>query len=153
MCGDEFLSDAARCAAQPPPTLTPFVRPTEPNFEPPAPLEGSQFDERLAVTPEFAAMEQLTESLAAMPVSEQAALGFTAADFILQCTYDGLPCNMDRSITCFPTCFRFLVVMRPSLLTIALRFCICPQCPVPPGKVGRNSFTKIKKVLRDPCHE
>jgi len=98
VCGHESLSYAARCAAQPPPTPTPFVRPTEPNFEPPAPLEGSQFAERLAVTLEFAAMEQLTESLAAMPVSEQAALGFTAADFILECTYDGLPCNMDTYV-------------------------------------------------------
>jgi len=43
-------------------------------------------------------MEQLTESLAAMPVAEQAALGFTTADFILECTYDGVPCNMDTYV-------------------------------------------------------
>jgi len=99
VCGDESLVDAAQCAAQPPPPApTPFTRPTEPNFDPPAQLEGSQFPERLAVTPEFAAMEQLTESLAALPVSEQAALGFTAADFILECTYDGAQCNMDTYV-------------------------------------------------------
>ena len=98
MCGDESLADAAQCAAQPPPSPTPFSRPTEPNFEPPAQLEGSQYPERLAVTEEFAAMEQLTESLAALPVAEQAALGFSAADFILECTYDGVPCNMDTYV-------------------------------------------------------
>jgi len=43
-------------------------------------------------------MEQLTESLAALPVAEQAALGFSAADFILECTYDGVPCNMDTYV-------------------------------------------------------
>jgi len=43
-------------------------------------------------------MEQLTETLAALPVTEQAALGFTAADFILECTYDGIPCNMDTYV-------------------------------------------------------
>ena len=98
VCGDESLADAAQCAAQTPPSPTEFIRPTEPNFEPPAQLEGSQYPERLAVTPEFAAMEQLTESLAAMPVAEQAALGFTTADFILECTYDGVPCNMDTYV-------------------------------------------------------
>jgi len=98
VCGDESLADAAQCAAQPPPSPTPFTRPTTPNFEPPAQLEGSQFPERLAVTPEFAAMEQLTESLAALPVEEQAALGFAAGDFILECTYDGVPCDMDTYV-------------------------------------------------------
>ena len=98
MCGPESLVDAARCAAQPPPSPTEFSRPTEPNLEPPAQLEGSRFAERLAVTAEFAAKEQLTETLAALPVSEQAALGFTAADFILSCTYDGVSCNMDTYV-------------------------------------------------------
>jgi len=101
VCGHESLSDAARCAAQPPSSPTPFTRPTEPNFEPPAQLEGSQFAERLAVTQEFAAMEQLTESLASMPVTERAALGFTTADFILECTYDGVPCDMDTYVSWF----------------------------------------------------
>ena len=98
VCGDDSLVDAAQCAAKPPPSPTPITRPTEPNFDPPAQLEGSKFAERLAVTPEFAAMEQLTETLAALPVTEQAALGFTAADFILECTYDGIPCNMDTYV-------------------------------------------------------
>ena len=40
----------------------------------------------------------MTETLAALPVTEQAALGFTAADFILDCTYDGVPCNMDTYV-------------------------------------------------------
>ena len=97
MCGDESLVSAAECAARPP-SPAPFTRPTEPNFEPSAQLEGSKFAERLAVTPEFAAKEQLTETLAALPVSEQAALGFTAADFILECTYDGVPCNMETYV-------------------------------------------------------
>ena len=96
VCGDESLGVASQCAAQPPPPApTPYTRPTEPQFDPPAQLEGSKYSERLAVTPEFAAKEKFTETLASLPVTEQAALGFTAADFILQCTYDGVPCNMN----------------------------------------------------------
>jgi len=98
VCGDESLADAARCAAQPPPSPTTITRSTEPNFEAPEQLEGSQYPERLAVTKEFAAKEQLTESLAALPVSKKTAFGFGAADFILGCTYDGLPCNMDMYV-------------------------------------------------------
>ena len=98
VCGDESLADAAQCAAEPPPTPKPFTRPTEPNFEPPAQLEGSQFAERLAVTPEFAAKEQLTESLAALPVSEKTAFGFSSDDFILECTYSGASCDMDMYV-------------------------------------------------------
>jgi len=109
VCGQESLADASRCANQPPPSPTPFTPSAEPNFEPPTQLEGSKFAERLAVTPEFAAMEQLTESLAALPVTEQAALGFTAADFILECTYDGVPCNMDTYV--YMLLFFFLSVL------------------------------------------
>jgi len=98
VCGNESLADAAQCAAQPPSSPTHFTRPTEPNFDPPAQLEGSKFAERLAVTREFAAKEQLTESLAALPVTEKAAFGFTTSDFILECTYDGTPCNMDMCV-------------------------------------------------------
>jgi len=98
MCGRDSLVAAAQCAATPPPSPTTFTPSTEYNFEPPAQLEGSQFPDRLAVTPEFAAMESFTETLAALPAAEQAALGFTAADFILECTYDGVPCNMDTYV-------------------------------------------------------
>jgi len=93
VCGDESLADAARCAAQPPPSPTPFIRPTTPNFEPPAQLEGSQFAERLAFNEEFLAKEQLTETLASVSESEKMALGVSASEFILDCIYDGLPCS------------------------------------------------------------
>jgi len=99
VCGRQSLGDAAQCAAQPPPTPPPTpTRSTEPNFEPPAQLEGSRFPDRLAVTPEFAAKESFTETLAALPVSQKAAFGFSTADFILDCTYDGRPCNMDTCV-------------------------------------------------------
>ena len=95
VCGDESLADAAQCAAEPPPTPKPFTRPTEPNFEPPAQLEGSQFAERLAFTEDFLAKEQLTEMLASLSLNNRVALGFTASEFILDCSYDGVPCNLD----------------------------------------------------------
>ena len=95
VCGDQSLADAAQCAAQQPPTPTPFTRPTEPNFDPPAQLEGSQFVERLAFAEEFLAKEQLTEMLASISLSEKIALGFSAAEFILDCNYDGTPCSSD----------------------------------------------------------
>jgi len=96
VCGDESLADAAQCAAQPPPSPTPFTRSTEPNFEPPAQLKGSKYAERLAFTEEFLAKEQLTEELASMSLSEKIALGFSASEFILDCSYDGTPCSSER---------------------------------------------------------
>jgi len=95
VCDDESLADAARCAAQLPPSPTPFTRPTEPNFEAPPKLEGSMFEERLAFTEEFLAKEQLTEMLASISLTEKTALGFTATDFILDCNYDGSPCSFE----------------------------------------------------------
>jgi len=96
VCGRQSLGDAAQCAAQQPPTPTPTpTRSTEPNFEPPAPLEGSRFAERLAFTEEFLAKEQFTEQLASMPLSEKIALGFTASEFIVECSYDGKRCYTD----------------------------------------------------------
>ena len=93
VCGNESLADAAQCAAQPPSSPTRFTRPTEPNFEAPAQLEGSRFAERLAFAEEFLAKEQLTEKLASISLSEKIALGFSASEFILDCDYDGTPCN------------------------------------------------------------
>jgi len=98
VCGDESLADAAQCAAQPPPSPTPFTRSTEPNFEPPAQLEGSRYAERLAFTEEFLAKEQLTEELASMSLSEKTALGVTASEFILDCSFDGVPCHADMYV-------------------------------------------------------
>jgi len=95
MCGDESLADASQCAAQPPPSPTPFIRPTEPNFEAPTQLEGSKFAERLAFAEEFLAKEQLTEKLASISPSEKIALGVSASEFILDCSYDGIPCSAD----------------------------------------------------------
>jgi len=95
VCGDESLADAARCAAQPPPSPTPFIRPTTPNFEAPAQLEGSKFVERLAFNEEFLAKERLTETLASISLSDKIALGFSASEFILDCNYDGTSCKSD----------------------------------------------------------
>jgi len=95
VCGRESLIDASLCASQPPPSPTTFTRSTEPNFEPPAQLEGSKFAERLAFAEEFLAKEQLTEMLASMPLTEKIALGFTASEFIVDCNYDGVPCNRE----------------------------------------------------------
>lgn len=98
VCGDESLAGAQLCAAQPPPTRAPFVRPTEPNFEPPAQLVGSKFAERLAFTEEFLAKEKMTETLASASLAEKIAVGFTVRDFIVDCSYDGTPCVMDTYV-------------------------------------------------------
>jgi len=34
--------------------------------------------------------------LASFSLSDKVAIGFTAYDFILDCTYDGYPCDPDR---------------------------------------------------------
>jgi len=95
VCGDESLADAAHCAAQPPPSPTAITRSTEPNFEAPPPLEGSQYPERLTYNEEFLAKQQLTETLAAMSLTNKMALGASSSEFILDCSYDGVPCNSD----------------------------------------------------------
>lgn len=95
VCGRESLVDASLCASHPPPSPTTFTRSTEPNFEPPAQLEGSKFTERLAFAEEFLVKEQWTEMLASMPLSKKVELGVSASEFILDCIYDGVPCNYD----------------------------------------------------------
>ena len=95
MCGDKSLANAAQCAAQPPLSPTQITRSTEPNFQPPAQLEGSKFAERLAFDDEFLAKEQLTEELASMSLSNKVALGIAASEFILDCSYDGVPCHLN----------------------------------------------------------
>ena len=95
MCGDESLADASHCAAQPPPSPKTFTRPIEPNFDPPEPMEDSKFVERLQFNEEFLAKEQLTEELASMSLNNKMALGVSASEFILDCSYDGVPCESD----------------------------------------------------------
>jgi len=93
VCGNDSLSEAVQCATHRPPSPTPFTRPTQPNFEPPAQLQGSKFDERLAYNEEFLAKEQLTEMLASLSPTTKASIGFTAYEFILDCSYDGISCG------------------------------------------------------------
>lgn len=94
-CARESLQTAVSCASKsaPPTTKVPTVKE---NFVAPKPVEGSRFPERLTHREEFRKQEQLTEVLAAMPAAEKAALGYSIDDLIVDCHYDGLPCDMDR---------------------------------------------------------
>jgi len=65
-----------------------------PKFQAPAALEGSQHPERLALREEFVKAEQLTETLAALPVSDKVDLGFSTTDLLIGCRYDGSPCSI-----------------------------------------------------------
>jgi len=58
-------------------------------------MEDSKFVERLQFNEEFLAKEQLTEELASMSLSNKMALGVSASEFILDCSYDGVPCESD----------------------------------------------------------
>jgi hypothetical protein len=103
MCGKSSLLEASRCAATiPTPTPLPTRSPA-PNFVAPQPLVGSKYADRLAPTPQFAQQQQYTETLAALPLAQKAALGFTAADFILDCLYDGNQCNVETLVEIFKT--------------------------------------------------
>lgn len=95
-CTRESLQTAVSCASKSAPSTTKVPAGKE-NFVAPKPVEGSRYPERLTLREEFRRQEQLTEVLAAMPAAEKAALGYSIEDLIVDCHYDGLPCDMDRS--------------------------------------------------------
>ena len=97
VCEGDTLTDAAECAKQEPKTIKPLDRNT-PNFEPPFALEGSKHPERLAYREDFIKLEQLTETLAALPESQKIELGFKSGDLIMDCMYDGSPCSVEELV-------------------------------------------------------
>jgi len=101
------------------------------------------------VTPEFAAKEQFTESLAALPVTEQAALGFSAADFILECTYDGVACDMRTYVSTYlpfhlPSVYNNIYHQQAILLGLRREVVAAVMLEVP-----RSLFSFVH--LRDQC--
>lgn len=96
-CDKPSLTDAWSCAAlYKPPTSEPALAPVQsatPKFQVPKRLGGSQFPERLALTTSFLEKQQLTETLALLPLSTKADLGFQKIDIIVDCTYDGVTCS------------------------------------------------------------
>lgn len=96
-CVRPSLQDASSCASfiQPPtpqPTLGPVESQT-PKFQAPTKLVGSKYPERLALSAGFLEKQTLTEMLASLPLSEKIQLGFKQNDLIVDCTYDGQPCD------------------------------------------------------------
>lgn len=94
-CSDPELQAAVDCAssdvvAVPPPG----IEIERPNFQAPGRMEGSRYAERLAYTDAFQRASNLTELLASFPDEEKRDLGFGIDDLLLECSYDGTPCNM-----------------------------------------------------------
>jgi len=79
----------------PMPTST-YVRSEKSNLVAPSPLVGSVFPARLTPTQSFQESETFTETLAALPESAKANLGYSMSDLILTCQFNGIPCNMIR---------------------------------------------------------
>jgi hypothetical protein len=75
--------------------VKPFVPAATASFKPPTRLEGSQFVDRPALTVTAQQQQQLTETLASLPDEQKAKLGFTKADLILDCTFNGVQCQID----------------------------------------------------------
>jgi len=96
-CDRDSLTDASECANKEPSIIKPVDR-SKPKFEAPTALQGSKHPERLAYNEEFLKSEKLTETLAALPESQKIKLGFTASDLIVDCSYDGSPCYVKRSV-------------------------------------------------------
>jgi len=96
-CDGDSLTDASDCANKEPATIKPVDR-SKPKFEAPPALQGSKYPERLAYNEEFLKSEKLTETLAALPESEKIELGFTPNDLIVDCSYDGSPCYVQRLV-------------------------------------------------------
>jgi len=69
------------------------------------------------------AKEQLTEMLASMPLTEKIALGFTASEFIVDCNYDGVPCNRETwvvRITIISICYNSARWARITFIIVTL---------------------------------
>ena len=96
-CDGDSLTDASECANKEPATIKPVDR-SKPKFEAPTALKGSKHPERLAYNEEFLKSEKLTETLAALSESQKIELGFTPNDLIVDCSYDGSPCYVKRSV-------------------------------------------------------
>jgi len=96
-CDGDSLTDASECANKEPATIKPVDR-SKPKFEAPPALQGSKHPERLAYNEEFLKSEKLTETLAALPESQKIELGFKSSDLIVDCSYDGSPCYVKRSV-------------------------------------------------------
>ena len=62
-------------------------------------VPGSKFPDRLETRPAFQEQQALTEKLAAMPLEDKKALGFTATDFILDCQFAGATCSITDNFT------------------------------------------------------
>ena len=67
-----------------------------PNLIKPSPLNGSTFPGRLAYSPSYLENELFTEQLAEMPVQQKTGLGFQINDMLLDCQFEGQPCNVSR---------------------------------------------------------
>ena len=87
---------AAVCAATiSQPYKSEYVRGT-PNFQAPGHLNGSSITGRLAYDQAFLSSELFTESFAAMADDTKSALGYALTDLVLYCTYNGLPCALEK---------------------------------------------------------
>jgi hypothetical protein len=96
-CVSSSLKDASGCASIiQQPTTQPTQGPVQSQtakFQAPTKLEGSKFPERLALSTVFLEKQQLTETLASLPLTQKIALGFKQNDLIVDCTFDGVPCD------------------------------------------------------------
>ena len=101
-CSNDSLNLAADCAAHAPVSFESkhsTSRNAEvPNLMEPHPLNGSTFPGRLAYSPSFLETEIFTEQLAEMSVQQKTGLGFQINDMLLDCQFEGQPCNMSRFV-------------------------------------------------------
>jgi len=109
-CDGDSLTDASECANKEPAIIKPVDR-SKPKFEAPTALQGSKHPERLAYNEEFLKSEKLTETLAALSESQKIKLGFTSNDLIVDCSYDGSPCYVTRSVLTIVVKFSVLSLM------------------------------------------
>jgi len=99
VCSDSTSSDTAVCAAKiPQPFKSGYVRGTS-NFQAPEHLNGSNIAERLAYEKNFEMSELFTESFATMADNVKSSMGYGLMDLVLDCTYDGIQCALDRWVS------------------------------------------------------
>lgn len=91
-CTDKSLETAVSCASNSRPTSATVTY----NFEAAPTMSGSRFPNRLAYREDFQVQEKLTEDLASMPDEEKTVLGYNISDLIVDCQFEGTPCNLTR---------------------------------------------------------
>ena len=87
MCGSGCLANSLASLLND--TSSAPTRPTDPE-----PIPGSKYPERPQTRESYQETEAVTETLAELPLTKKEDMGYKAEDFIVDCEFSGVDCQM-----------------------------------------------------------